>query len=182
MKVKIVDGVYGFRDESGAIQPITPRDDAIDLPEEEAVRLVAIRVAQFETAINGVAKATELADAQLSAMAESLKQMSTEMPMAAAEIVGISQAKENPENDETAKTEGTGDSKDEDSVQQEKPSYSEEMTAAELKDIMEKYGVTIKARMTKPDMVAALDLAFAEEDGVDDGEAPPDLGGDDIVS
>lgn len=160
MKVKIIDGVYGFRDESGAIQPVTPRDDAIDLPEEEAQRLVALKVAQLTEAFENFSQVAHNA----------LKTGDTV------------QAKENTDNDEKAKTESTGDSKDEDAGQQEKPSYSEEMTAAELKDIMEKYGVTVKARMTKGDMVTALNLFFAEEDGVDDGEAPPDLGGDDIVS
>lgn len=151
MKVKIIDGVYGFRDESGTIQPVSPRDEAIELPDSEAARLISLRVAQ------------ECVVTPSTYIPASKESIDNPPPL---EAPG-SEEKEPPANDDAVP----------DSV-----AYNIDMTANELKEIMEANGVQVKARMTKGEMVAALDAAFAEAEGIDDGEVPPDLSGDDIVS
>ncbi len=66
----------------------------------------------------------------------------------------------------------TGRSGSENSTEEDgKPAYSVDMKADELKKLMEKYGLSLKARMSKDDMVAALDEFFDNED---DGTEPDD--------
>lgn len=47
---------------------------------------------EFESAMAGVAKTTDLTDAELSAMGESIKKMSTEIPATTTEIAGVAEA------------------------------------------------------------------------------------------
>ena len=54
----------------------------------------------------------------------------------------------------------------------ESAEYSPDMTANQLKAVMNAHGLTVKPRMSKPDMIAALDEYFSESD---DGEDLPDL-------
>ncbi len=96
---------------------------------------------------------------------------------------GDSQSPETPPGGTTAGTAGDAP-------------YSVDMTAAELKEAMKAAGLTVKARMSKAEMVAALTAATAvnseqitdnsqtgEDGGEDDEDDEPDLdGGDDIVT
>ncbi|MDF2984890.1 MAG: hypothetical protein K0R50_400 [Eubacterium sp.] len=68
----------------------------------------------------------------------------------------------------------------------EKPFYSSEMKADELKELMKKYGLSFKVGMTKDDIVAALDEFFDNEeektdDDVIDDEDPPSLSAENPV-
>lgn len=68
----------------------------------------------------------------------------------------------------------------------EKPSYSTEMKADELKELMKKSGLAFKVGMSKDDMVAALDEFFSRgdketNDDIDDGEDPPSLSAENPV-
>lgn len=55
------------------------------------------------------------------------------------------------------------------------PKYSVEMTANQLRAIMKANGLSVKNRMTKSEMVDALDGYFGTNDEEGDGEMPPDL-------
>lgn len=62
---------------------------------------------------------------------------------------------------------------------QDRPEYSTNMKSAELRGLMEEFGLTYKVGMTKANMVAALDAYF--EDEVRDDEEPPNLGAEEPV-
>ena len=55
------------------------------------------------------------------------------------------------------------------------PEYSVDMKADQLRAIMEANGLTVKPRMTKREMVDALDAFFASDEEDEDDELPPDL-------
>lgn len=80
-------------------------------------------------------------------------------------------ATEEPEDAGDVSTPPSPENEAEATEEAEGAAYSVDMTAAELRAIMEANGLTAKPRMTKREMVDALDEFFAE----DDDEAPPDL-------
>lgn len=59
--------------------------------------------------------------------------------------------------------------------------YSMDNTATELKAIMEANGLSVKARMTKREMVDALDAFYGSDEETDDDEQPPDLNSEALV-
>ena len=59
--------------------------------------------------------------------------------------------------------------------------YSVDNTATELKATMKANGLTVKPRMTKREMVDALDAYFGSDEEADDDEQPPDLNAEALV-
>ena len=62
---------------------------------------------------------------------------------------------------------------------QDKPQYSIDMKASELRELLEECGLIYRVGMSKADMVAALDCYFEEE--TEDNESPPNIGAEDPV-
>ncbi len=156
--IRIKSGVYGFRDEHGNLQPKTSKSKEFSLSGEEEERLVKRGVAVYVESDSTPGAETPIA------------------PVATTANGGAGTGEgDNPPGGENA----ANGQDDDDNLDDETPVYNLDMTASQLKELMQEYGITIKSGMNKTEMMAALDAYFADgDDG--DGE-PPGLGAADPV-
>lgn len=135
-KVQIVRGTYGHRpinDDgtlSKSIKPVTAKSPPISVRNEEADRLMAL----------GVGKVVEDVE-------NPVKGVATTLGDADSNALGA-----NPELDESD-LEVIADAL-------ELPRYSMDWTADELKELMEELGLPVTSRMTKAQMIDAIDAVF----------------------
>lgn len=158
--IKIINGVYGHRPiGSKYIEPKRAGDPPFQVDDAEAERLVNLKVAEYADIVT-----------KLVPVGVATGEIPTEK-----EKTGINIPDEQ------------NDSEDEMELP-EKPDYSTDMKATELREFMEECGLTYKVGMSKADMVAALDEYYGvdteeedTEDETEDTEKPPELGVEDPV-
>ena len=147
-KIEIICGTYGHRP-AGALHPVpVDRGGFCDVPEEEAERLVHLGVARIASGEVVPAVATPPVD--------------EESTSAGADLSG----------DENGST-------DEESLHLD-PEQLKELTNAKLTELAEDMGIDTAKLKTKAQLISAitsvpLEDAISEDEGVDDGEAPPTL-------
>lgn len=152
--VKIKAGVYGYRTESGRVIPIA-KGERVALPDEEAARLVALDVAVYaDTAQAPTTPATRPADGG------GLPNQSTDTPGGECPL-------------EAAPRGGEAVSADMEVTRLER------MPKADLEQMAADMGLDVSSARNKHDLAVLIMAASAT---ADDGEAPPDLGGEDIVT
>jgi len=148
-RIEIICGTYGHRPE-GSKHPIpVDRGGFCEVPEAEAQRLYAL----------GVARPAQ------------------EMPAPAVAT---------PPNGEDADGAGVNPPEDENGTEGAEaahldPEQLQALTNAKLRELAEDMGIDTAKLRTKAQLIAAitdipLEDAISEEDGVDDGEAPPEIG------
>lgn len=148
-RIEIICGTYGHRPE-GSKHPIpVDRGGFCEVPEAEAQRLYALGVARpaQETPVPTVATPSEGEDA-------------------AEAGVNPPDAESGAENAKTAHLD---------------PEQLQALTNAKLRELAEEMGIDTAKLKTKAQLIAAitdipLEDAIPEDDGVDDGEAPPEIG------
>lgn len=134
--IKMISGVYGYRDTDGTIKPKTSKDPPFSLPDEEERRLVRLRVAEYSN--------TPGEDTPGSGAAT---------PGGGVEVTG--------EGD--TPTGGDGGAEGLESVL-EKPAYSANTSFDDLKELLSLCGIKFKVGMSKAGMIAALDEYYGGED------------------
>jgi len=171
-QVKIINGIYGHRPDGGVVVPVSPADGAIELSDEEAVRLIKLGVA-------AMAGATELPEAfQLFGAAVKAAAGDNARESGTGAVATPQGGKADGEaGEDTLEESGSTESAQD---AQAKPNYSVAMKVDELRTLMNEYGVSYKIGMTKADMAAALDEYFSG--GENDGEAPPELTAEEPVT
>lgn len=148
-KIEIICGTYGHRPE-GSLHPIpVDRGGFCEVPEAEAQRLYALGVARPAQEMPAPAVATPSADED-------------------ADGVGV-----NPPENENG-TEGA-------EAARLDPEQLQTLTNAKLRELAEEMGIDTAKLKNKAQLIAAitdipLEDAISEDDGVDDGEAPPEIG------
>lgn len=148
-RIEIICGTYGHRLE-GSKHPIpVDRGGFCEVPEAEAQRLYALGVARpaQEAPVPAVATPSEGEDAGM---------------------VGV-----NPPEGESGSEGAEAAHLD--------PEQLQALTNAKLRELAEDMGIDTAKLKTKAQLIAAitdipLEDAISEEDGVDDGEAPPEIG------
>lgn len=142
--IRIINGTYGYRPllpngkRSPYVMPKTSADRPFEVEEEEAKRLVALKVAAY-VADNAVATPGD-DDAQF---ADS----------------GNTSGNENGESgheDGENETPSAGQTTDDQTNEDDEPVYTVDMKVDELRAAMKERGFTVKVGMTKQDMVDAL--------------------------
>lgn len=138
--IKIVRGVYGFKDENGIIRPKTAADEPFELLAEQEERLVSLGVAEY---VGGIED--EQAD-------------ETEQDGIEDEQGPIGFDEIPPE-----------DFAEEDAEAMEEIIDLETLSGKELRELGKDYGLTFKANAKKADMIAAIteaqnEVALAEDD------------------
>lgn len=135
--VIIIKGSYGYQPEGADfVQPITRRDGAIALPDEEAARLVRLRVAAYcgevepEEINSGVATPEGGEDEE--AGGDDL-----------------------PDGESGAEGEGAALSK---------PEYDSNTSFDDLKELIKGCGLVFRVGMSRSDLIAALDEYYSQED------------------
>ena len=152
--VVIKVGVYGRRDEKGRVLPVAKGERA-SLPDEEAARLVALDVAVYADAAQAPSTpATHPADGG------ELPSQSTDTPGEECPL-------------EAAPSGGEAVSADMEVTRLER------MPKTDLERMAQDMGVDTSGARNKHDLAVLIVAASA---AADDGEAPPDLGGEDIVT
>ena len=171
-KVKIINGIYGHRPNGGIVVPVSPADGAIELSDEEAVRLIKLGVA-------AMAGATELPEAfQLFGTAVKVAAGDDARESGTGAVATPQGGNADGEAGEDTPEENGGEEGAQDA--QEKTSYNVVMKVDELRALLNEHGVPYRVGMTKADMVAALDEYFSG--GEDDGETPPALAAEEPVT
>lgn len=134
MLVKMVHGAYRYlpQGEKYAVV-VTANEPAFDLPPEEAERLIALGVAQYAQ--------KAVATAQTDEEAPLARETPATTPDAAKTPIKVEED-EQPDDEELT------------------PEYSLDMTAAQLRAIMENHDIPVEKKMTKAEMVDALDDRF----------------------
>lgn len=170
--VKIVSGVFGHRPEgSKYIEPKKAGDPPFLVADELAARLVAIKVAVYVNEDNisldtGVATAIkETVDAK------AVDNITEDNELLQSEIEPLDDEQPQADNEPPQEVDLP-----------ERPAYTADMKAAELREIMDEYQLPFKVGMSKVDMVAALDDFFADE--VEDDESAdelPEIGAEDPI-
>lgn len=167
-KVLIIKGTYGYLPEGApSIRAITRNDGAIELPDEEAERLVKLRVAEYYTTPesempdSGVATGQKGVDGSGEGDNPPERNLNEEGQANGGQLDGA----DGEEDDD-------GDDDDGDIVI---PEYNVTMHIDDLKRIFDVCGLTFKVGMSKVDMVAMLDTYFSDGDGDVDGDSLPNL-------
>ena len=149
--IKIINGTYGYRPEkSKCVEPKQAGDPPFEVSDEEARRLVALKVAAYVAEIEPEEEEVDTNEATPDGVATS-------------------------QNDESGGEAGNDPPDGTDGAQEQEggiPAYGPDMPFAELQEIMADCGLTFRVGMSKKDIIAALDEYFAD---ADDGEAPPTL-------
>lgn len=141
--IKIVQGVYGFKDNNGIVRPKTAADEPFELLPEQEARLVRIGVAEYVGGIVDEQQADET------------------------EHDGIEDEQGPIGFDEIPPEVFDEDAEDEAEVVEEIIDL-ETLTANELRELGKEYGLTFKANTKKADMIEAIteaQKAVAEDDG-----------------
>ena len=151
--VRIVNGTYGYRPmvrqpdgsmrQSPYVVPTTSRDAPISVTEKEAERLVNLGVAEY----------VDVLPENLSAVPPVAGETEDNSPEAGDAVDAKNGAGNEPAPEAVSEAEET--------VAEEEPEYSVEMSSADLRAAMEARGIPVKARMTKAQMVEALTEAPA---------------------
>lgn len=175
-KVKITNGIYGYRPDGGIVVPVSPADNPIDLSDDEAERLVKLGIAAMidSTELEEVAETIIQTPGQAGITVEDAVPDTADTGAVAMPQGG----KVDREAGEDTPEENGGEEGAQDA--QAKPSYSVVMKVDELRALLNEHGVPYRVGMTKADMVAALDERFSG--GEDDGEAPPALAAEEPVT
>lgn len=147
--IKMISGTYGMPvvhpDGTTTIKGVGPAYGPFSLAPEKEQRLVDRKVAVYVQAENG-----EYVDAP-AAPVEGVENAAADVPVGFDEI---------PPDELPEGVIGI-------------PEYSMENTKKELQAIGEMCGLELDSRMTKPEMIAALDAYIAENTVEDDGEDAP---------
>lgn len=154
-KIKITRGFYGLRVKIGKLivnRTKGPNDDAFEVDDNEAKRLVDLGVAKYVDD-TPVATVEESAD-------EDNASVNTPETKAPAES-------ENEGGSSVVPPETTTENKNDGDDETDIPEYSIETNAKELRKIAESVGITFKVGVTKEDMVKALDEYFGVMDAPD---------------
>ena len=141
--IKIVRGVYGFKDKNGIVRPKTEADEPFELLPEQEARLVSIGVAEY---VGGIDE--EQADET--------------------EQGGIDEEQDPIGFDETPPEDFV---EDEAEVMEEIIDL-ETLSGKELREIGKEYGLTFKANTKKADMIAAITEAQKEVAEAEDDDEP----------
>ena len=178
-KVKIINGIYGYRPDKGYVMPVSPADGPITLSDEEAARLVNLGVAAVVE--NGDLADTVKAVPGAGCSEDNANNNSPDTPVktgAGGEAANTSGV--NTSEEESAEE---GDAGANDNI----PYYSVGMKPEDLRELMKAHNLPLRRGMSKADMVADLDKCFravttADEDEVVSEEAPPELTAEDPVA
>lgn len=160
-KVNIIKGAYGYQPDGERVRAVTRKDGAIELPDEEAERLVKLRVAEYcpdaepETPVSGVATGQSGANA----------------PDGGDNPPNGKPSAEGQENGEQPE----GDNDEESTLDIVNGHFTAEslstLTNAALKKLGGDLGADVSKCKTKADFVAVLVTVEVEDDG-----PPPALG------
>jgi len=162
--IRIIQGVYGCRSAApsgaagGRIQPKTAKDAPFTLDAERERRLVERGVAVYITPPEAEPAQPVIPSLQVKPEVPAKQTVQTKPVKQSAQVVKTAPAV-------PAVPEDGG-----------LPAYDAGMKLAELKTIAKLYGVDASGIPSKAGVVAAIDAARAEDETVDDDEAPPVLG------
>ncbi len=154
--IKIVRGVYGFKDKNGIVRPKTEADEPFELLPEQEARLVSIGVSEY---VGGIDE--EQADETEQGGIDEEQADETEQG-------GIDEEQDPIGFDETPPEDFV---EDEAEVMEEIIDL-ETLSGKELREIGKEYGLTFKANTKKADMIAAITEAQKEVAEAEDDDEP----------
>lgn len=144
--IKMISGVYGYRDTDGTIKPKTSKDPPFSLSAEEERRLVRLRVAEYSDKPG-----------------EDTPESGTATPAGGVEVTG--------EGDTP-----TGDNSGAEGLESAlgRPAYSVDTSFDDLKELLSLCGIKFKVGMSKAGMIATLDEYYGGEDEAPPSLSPED--------
>lgn len=195
--IKIINGTYGYRpNPKGSVRPKTANDEPFAVPDEEAKRLVQMKVAEYAdgsfTNEVGAAVANphvEFAvafskfalavgdDAQ--AISDAIEILAFEaesrgLEFAVGDVATLADGDIGDGESSDSGEDLDGDSGDSSGGDADvRPAYNAEMPVAELKAILAEHGLEYRTGMSRANMVSILDAYFDEAEDTDDGEDAP---------
>jgi len=135
--IRIINGVYGYQPKgSSFIEPKRAGDPPFEVDDEKAAELVASKTAEYADDMAGTAPVLAVATPVVED-----KDMDAGL--------NITEEESTPEDEITAP---------------DKPAYSVDTNANELREIMSEFGLSFKVGMTKEDMVSLLDDFFDDQE------------------
>jgi hypothetical protein len=169
-RIKIINGTFGHRPAgSKRLDPKGVNDPPFEIDDDKAERLVSLGVAEYADAAPKEKPSPAAKDKRANAVA-------TRSRGGKPGKASVSPPKTKPGAQSAADA-------------PEKPAYDADTKIDELRALMREHGLPYRVGMTKAEMAAALDEIFSdagngaeESPAGDDGEAPPNIGGEGPVT